>query len=329
MTVLKKSTDQLLYLYRRNAWLANPSRYISTYSTHKIDRPIFLLGTQNGGLTLISRMLRRNSSVISVTGNNSYWAGADEMQNILGPVLPKELTGIKHKVPPDEIFGSPREWIYATDRLLPKYRLTAADTTHETGQALQKVIRESIKRHGGGEAVRFTDKSQLYTVKVAFINALLRESNPYFILVTRNPYAVCFSRAGGTPSLTNLSKSHDFNARLELAAQHWNNSMKCALEDGHQIDNFMTIRFEGVLANPRGRLEEICEFTDLLFSEEMVPQEHHQIPPGSTRKDRWYPVRPDVNDRSLSQISPDQIEIVRKTCGELAGQFGYEPIGSA
>ena len=76
MTVI----NRLAYHMRRLDWLVT-NGFINT-STVKLDRPIFLLGNQGGGNTFLSRMIRRNSAVVSVGGGNDYWTSADEMQKV-------------------------------------------------------------------------------------------------------------------------------------------------------------------------------------------------------------------------------------------------------
>lgn len=315
----------LYYLYRRNNWMLDPTRAFRSFDQVPIDRPIFLLGTQGGGLTLVSRMLRRNQNVVSVTGNSEYWAGADEMQIVLEPILPPELAGIGYvKVPPDDVFGKPRGWVYATDRLIGQYRNTASDVTPEIQERFKAILRWLIKRHSTSNNPRFTDKSQLYTIKVSFIASILQGLDPKFLLVTRNPYAVCYRAAKKSLFLDELRERFDFSQLLALSTQHWANSMRFALRDGEEVKSFKVVRFEDVLKSPMKKLREICEFAELAYSDDMVPQPDHQVPFGSRRQDRWYPLRPDVNEKYLSDMKQEHVEIIAEKCGEYAGLFGYE-----
>ena len=107
-----KALDRLVYTVRMMSWLGDPRGYREP-PAYRIDRPVFLIGTQGGGLTLLSRMLRRHRDVISVAGNCRYWTSADELQNVYGPVLPAELTGLRYKAPRDPRLPAPRSWTYA------------------------------------------------------------------------------------------------------------------------------------------------------------------------------------------------------------------------
>lgn len=319
-------TNYIYYAYRRNNWVFDPSRYFCPYSHIQIEKPIFLLGTQGGGLTLISRMLRRNKEVISVTGNFRYWAGADEMQNVLGPILPKSLTGIKHKVPPDEVFDIPRGWLYATDRLLEKYRSNEDSVLPGEKDQFQKIIRWIISKYQEKESEksRFLDKSQLYTIKVSYIDTLLQGLNPKFVLITRNPYALCYRSVDKAKSLKKLEDRFSFNERLSFAAQQWANSMKYALMDSKKVENFIILKFEDILSSPEKHLKTLCNFLDLEYINEMLPQKNDKFPLGTVRKQRWYPIRANINDSYFEQMEPEHAAIVEERCGELAKYFGYE-----
>jgi len=83
--------NYLYYYWRRNNWFLYPRRFFDDYQDIEIDRPIFLVGNQGDGLTLVARMLRRHESVLSITGNHRYWSGADEMQNVMRCRLPRSL----------------------------------------------------------------------------------------------------------------------------------------------------------------------------------------------------------------------------------------------
>jgi len=320
-----ESLNLLWYLWRRNNWMLDPRAYWGRFDEVPIDRPIFLLGVQGGGLTLLSRMLRRHPQVVSVSGNHRYWSGADEMHTVFGPVLPPELTGVRYKVPvPNHpVFRPPRSWTYACDELLPYYRKTAEDANEQVKRRLEKVIRYCIARHAlDRNKARFIDKSQVYTVRVSLIRELLKEYSPRFVLVTVNPYAAVYRAAlGKARDMKMLQNKIPLTRRLEICAQHWRNSYRCALEDRNE--DMLVVRLEDLLREPATHLKRICEHVELSFSERLLPHPDDKMPLGSRFRDRWYPL--DVNRvlHYIDKATPDELALIHEVCGDLADELGY------
>ena len=319
------------YHVRRSSWAFSPRSLLAKFADITIDRPIFLLGNQGGGLTLVSRMLRRHNSVVNVTGNSDYWSGADEMHRVMVLRLPPKLhlaSEIVGEGPPHECFSFPRSWSYGSDDLVDAYHLTEEDYDRDSEEALRSVIAESIYRFGrnpSGDGVRFIDKSQSYTLKIRFIDALLKGTDPYFLLLTRNPYAACYRAAKGKAAdMARYSDFMPFHERLDVCSQHWSNVMRIALEDGKHVANFETIQFERILRAPENSLRRICEFLEIPFTDELLPSADDQIPFGSRFRKRWYPLRPDVNESYLERIDPPQIDQIAARLGETGRELGYK-----
>jgi len=320
-----KLLNLLVYAYKRDVFLLDIFRYFREYEEVKIRKPIFLLGTHGSGLTLVSRIIRKNRNVVSVSGNHNYWSGADEMHVVLGPILPFEFTGIRHKVPDHADFEEHTSWLYASDELIDEYRLTEKDVTEELREKFRHTIRWLIDKHAVDlESARFTDKSQSFTVKVSFINEILQDTDPRFVLITRNPYAVCYRAPFKAGGLKRVSEEFSFEELLEFASQHWSNSIKYALEDSSKVDYFMSARFEDILREPEEQIKRICEFADLDFDIDMLPQPEHEIPFGSRFRDKWYPLRPNVNKKYFKEMSQEHVRIIDRYCGGLASKFDYE-----
>ncbi|MFW6282916.1 MAG: sulfotransferase, partial [Minisyncoccales bacterium] len=186
--------------------------------------------------------------------------------------------------------------------------------------------RWTIKRQRPNkEKVRFTDKSQIYTLKASNINELLKENNPHFILIVRNPYAMCFRAAQAKGALGGeLKNKLNFEERLKLATEHWSNLMKYTLEDKEKVKNFQIIKFEDVLKDTKNTIQKICNFTDLEFQKDMIPQKNHKIPFGTKHRDRWYPLKENINQKYLKQLTSKQTEIIERRCGKYAERFGYK-----
>ena len=215
-------------------------------------------------------------------------------------------------------------WMYASDNYIDSYRSTGSDVQQEDASRILSILRWVLDRHSESpDKARFLDKSQIYTVKVAYINQVLAGQSPRFVLVTRNPYAMCLRAALGG-GLGPLVESTSLEERLEIASQHWSNSIRAALKDGENVEHFLSVRFEDVLASPEETIRRICEFAELEFSIDMLPGAGQTIPFGSLYRNRWYPFR-NANKKHKSKLTTDLVTIVNRHCEDLAERFGYKP----
>lgn len=314
--------NSLVNRLRHHRWRWNLRKHVVDLERVRVEKPVFLLGTQGGGLTLISRVLRRHPDAVSVTGDASYWTGGDEMQNVLADALPVDLRLRGHPALEDRELQE--AWLYATGALLPAFRRTEDDATEELRETLVDRIRELIVLYGTRTGIpRFIDKSQSYTVKVSFLASLLDGHDPRFLLVVRNPYAVCYRAVEKVLTGRGLSRSE----RLELAVQHWDNSIRYALTDGQEIEGFGTVRFEDFLEEPEETLQKIDDVVEMGLGQELLPSASDRMPLGTPPDRKWHPLRPDVNQKYLENLSADVVGVLERRSGDLIETFGYSPEG--
>jgi hypothetical protein len=170
------------------------------------------------------------------------------------------------------------------------------------------------------------DKSQVFSVKMSYIDALLKDTEPYFLLITRNPYATCYRAAmGKAGDMRRYAKFMTLDERMDVCIQHWSNVMKCVLQDKDKVSHFAWMRFEDILQKPEAKIRELCDFLGLTFRESMIPHADDAIPLGTKYPQRWYPLRRDVNRKYLDEIPEKYIRMIESRCGTLARQFGYTP----
>jgi len=247
------------------------------------------------------------------------------MAVVLGQILPFELGGIKHKVPNHPYVESSAAWVYASDELIDKYRQTTDDATEDLHETLRHTIKWLIYRHAKSQdCARFTDKSQVYTVRASFISELLRGNSPRFVLVVRDPYALAYRAPEKAAALRQLPDTFSREDKMVIAAQHWRNSIASALEDAKQISHVKVVKFEDVLLDTKETLKRICDAVDLEYKDQMVPKKHHNVPFGSRYRDRWFPIRPDVNKKYFKKMNKNDAEIIKCVCGKVAEKMGYE-----
>lgn len=312
------------YLEQRGKWTRSLARRSAKVDAIPIDRPIFFLGVQGAGLTIVARTLVRSGNVCTASGNGANWAQTlDELglDRARRRRLPTDLWHAQERTdaPPDAIFGVQHGNAYATDRLLERYRRTAADATRADADAFRRVIREHIRVYAPDPAhARFVDKTQTYTVKAGYVAKLLEGCDPHFVLVTRNPYSMAYR--GAVREYAHVELGHE--ARVRLAAEQWENSYRIALQDGEELDRFSVVRFEDFVEDAVSVVRDLCAFVDLPFDEELVPQPHHTLPRATypVGDAKWYPLRP---DSWLPRVVEQDAAIIAARCGALAERLGY------
>ena len=82
---------KIYFSYKNQLIFLNPKNYINDKSNKNIKKPIFLLGTASGGLTIVSRIIRRHPNIISASGNSLYFYGQDEINQYYKRFIPRKL----------------------------------------------------------------------------------------------------------------------------------------------------------------------------------------------------------------------------------------------
>jgi ribosomal protein L20 len=318
---LKKKIGSAVYNYRTSYVRFITSKYIVGKEKLDINSPVFLLGTQGGGLTFTARMLWRNEKSISIAGDNSIWNVSAEMHYDLYPLIPKELkikgTNEAENMKRD---GFGYSWAYASDRYIDDFRFGPKNVTEKKSKELLSTIKSILKlnTHNPREKI-FIDKSQTFTIKVEFLDRLFGDIDPHFVLITRNPYALCY-RAAKKVFPKNVAS---FEEKLKVACQHWSNSMSYAIKDGRNVKSFEVYKFEDILNNTEKETKRMCKQVGLSFDKKMLPSKDDRWPIIGAKDNKWHPIRRDVNRKYLSEMSIKTKKYIKKTCGDIAKEMGY------
>ena len=311
------------YFLLRFKWVLG---FLLHKSNIKIDKPIFLLGNQGDGLTLMSRVLRKSSHLVSVSGNHRYWTGADEMAIVMEPILGPSWRSsgfLTKDVVTHPLFRSPRSWTYGIDELLPHYRQTKDSIDRSDIKKLKSGIRLALAVNGRSK--RFIDKSQIFSIKLGAIQQALDASNPYFLWVTRNPYASIY-RAALHMQRDDMYKeaSAPFEDKLHFAAQHWLNCTTALENDSMECRNIKRIRVEDFLESPETIAKEICSFLEIPWDLGLLPSADDKIPFFTRYNRRWHPLNTGINDRYLEQITRKDLSIIQSVISDLPKKYGYD-----
>lgn len=321
---------KLIRQFRVQRYQYNLRRLYPRLDDIRIDRPIFLLGVQGGGLTIIMKALQRHSKTCFCLGNSDHWDAADnEMHAYLhDPLLPSRFSFINNPhYHPQYRTKHWRYWTYALDDTIGMYRIDPNSLKTEEADRFQKVIKKALRAYAHDpHDCRFIDKSQLYTINIRAVQKALAESDPFFAVVTRNPYAMVkrvTERYYENPKRHGFPFSHEKN--LRLCCQHWRNTYSWALRDRPYTENFAVFSFERFLVDPENFLRNLCTFARLNFESAIVPAPGQRPTAYAMMSSRWYPIRKNPNQKYLEKLTPKEISIIERECGDLARKLGYGP----
>jgi hypothetical protein len=339
LDTLREYTRKLLHRGANVYWeykpLWTPRRLTTSLSDVPINRPIFLVGVQGAGLTLMTRMLHRNERVVTIGGGRAFWTGLNEMDKHCIRPLPNELTlsspgfqaptfkdhigrcGEKH-----DVFGLERCWIYATDEMIDQYRKTEGDWDSRIESTMKKRIKESLRAYADDlQRARFLDMSQTFSLKLPLLHTIFPDAK--IVVQTRDPYVMCWREATGEHGFWN--REPPLQRRLKLAAQHWRNTYRTLLEDLDALGkDALTVKFENLIANPDRELRRAANHVQLDYHDDMVPRQHHTLPLGSGEAFKWYPIRSNVNQRYQEEMTQEARSIVARELDGIGEKYDYK-----
>ncbi|WP_263784443.1 sulfotransferase family protein [Salinibacter grassmerensis] len=310
-----------------------PRRWAIALDEIDIDRPIFILGVQGGGLTLLTRMLHRNPNIVTIGGGRAYWVGNNEMDKQYTGELPEDftlrspkfqsptfkthMTGTEDAHP---VFGRERNWVYACDDLLDQYRRTESDWSPDKEAQLRRAMKESIRAYALDiRRARFLDMSQTFSLKVPLLRKIFPDAR--FVVQTRDPYATCIKEARDDGY--KWRRKTGLEQKLTIFAEHWRNTYAYTMNDLKDHAHKITVRYEDLVQSPEDELRRIAEAIDLEYRPDMVPQDHHRLPFGSSESHKWFPVRTGVNEKHLSHLRPGAASVIQENVEDVAHSFGY------
>lgn len=256
-------------------------------------------------MSFVTRVIRNNSDVISISGDHKYWSGPDEMATVMEPVLPYslKLPGLMSKEKIQSKLDPPRSWSYGCNRFVNHYISTEKDYNLKDANTFLKVISTALFRFGPEKI--FVDKSQIYSLKIKLIQKILGDK-VYFVHITRNPLVSCYRASiGKAGDLERYSKYLNFEDLVDLSTEHWNNVAKEISKSIKPSSNYLKLKIEDILTNPSVEFKKICDFLEISFDSNMLPKPDDKIPAYSKFEDRWFPIRKDINSIYLNKMGRD------------------------
>ncbi|MCS3650101.1 hypothetical protein GGQ08_001395 [Salinibacter ruber] len=219
-----------------------------------MDGPIFIIGRQYSGNTMLTRCLGRNPEVYSVAaGEGTFFEHRSRLEakpaheQARAVISQVEGSGVEI---PSEAYSKVRRHIYT-------------DETAEESKPVEQMYARCMKwiAHQNG-ATRWAQKATSYIFYIDDIRECFPEAR--FLFLVRNPFdlAASMKRRGqwrGVPRM----------------AYGWNKGVRLARRFSRQHPKSLSlIRYEDLVRTPRQEMKRICTFCDLSFDEACLRVPH-------------------------------------------------------
>lgn len=246
---------------------------------------VFIIGCYNSGTTLLEQVLSMHPAMSSLQEE--------------GVVLTDTLTR-------PEDFQWRRMW-------------QACEAGMKVPEHKAEAIAKRVKRHWS----HFYDLSKPVLLEKSIANTTRMEffhrhfSDVYFVHLVRNGYAVAegiHRKAAIMPGNPRFKPEERYP--LELCASQWARSLELVAQSKGQVDHFLEISYENFTDSPDEVLRQITEFVGV-------------APFSNSFKDNVFSVHnvessiKNMNKRSLSKLSPQEIIEINKAAHPYLEQYGY------
>jgi len=307
---IKRLCASVNYRYKNSLIFSNPKLYINDKSNTNIKNPIFLLGTASGGLTIISRIIRRHPNVISASGDSNYFYGLDEINQYYKKFIPKILDTFRFKnlSPSYGEFYAINKFIGYSTIKKKKFKSYSKKYVMLLN-AILKVFSKNLNNS------RLIDKSQINTLNVKFIDYALKDCSPYYVLVVSNPYAII------AKNFINLGQHNEEN--LIYSIEHYKNIINKCLKDLQNTKNkYLIINFDNFLSRPEQIIKKIYVFLELKFNKNYMPKKDDLYRIKSTDY-KWYPIRKNTHAKYINKLSKKDIKLINKECSNIIKKLNF------
>lgn len=139
--------------------------------------------------------------------------------------------------------------------------------------------------------------------------------NAYFIAIVRNGYAVAegISRKADPKHLKS-------GWPIEKAAWQWARSNQVLREDSKKLNNIIWVTYEELASDPQATLDKLSGFLGISTFPEAISDHEFAV---HERQGRVT----DLNQASMSNLTPEQFGKINQVAGDEIERFGYSLIG--
>lgn len=274
------------------------------------DRPIFVMGCPRSGTTLLTLMLHAHSR-IAMPPENRFLLSVYRLHGELGDL--HEVAN--RRALADYIVGRRGSWFRDLGLDADETRRAIVDGPPTVGSALGAVYRGYAARFG---KARWGDKRPVYFRRVEAIRQMFPEAQ--FVHLVRD----------GRDCAASLKRMPWWHADTMQAMALWNEAIDRARWTAGLLpgDAFYELRYEDLVADPRGQLGALCDFLGEAFEPEMLAAHRlaeQQVP---ARKSWHAGTHGEVTTARIGgyrdQLDGPEIRLAEFVSGHRLRRLGYD-----
>ena len=281
------------------------------------DTPIFIVGAPRSGTTLLQYMLRSHPRISLPTGESHFIVPLCENAPGFGDL--SQLGNVRRLL--QEMYRRSAEFL-DTDLHGIRFDIEslAAELWKEGRRTPPAVIAGLFEKNAYGEGkARWGDKTPYYVLHL-----------PKIVQWFPGVQFIHLIRDGRDCSLSLINRKHDFNVyNTYQAAKYWQHYVQVGREHGKRLgpDTYVEIRYEDLLADPKGTMMHICAFLGEQYAESLV--HFNKANQAGKTPLLQKPVQPDNAGKWRSQMSHATIRAFESIAATTLAELGYSVETSA
>jgi len=261
----------------------------------KIERPVFIIGCNNSGSTVLARALTMHPALCSLPlmeSPDDYGQYHHlEMQDLKDKGLPKELT---------HWTGKQTARLWATNEFQGVLTATDKDYTPSLARRTKTVL-----GWFGQKGKRLVLTSPANLLRARLLLAIFPDAK--FIGLVRYPYAVVEGarekrwRDPQRPWISGMPTT------IKQAAEQWENANVLLLSLQQFLDDrLLIVHYEDLVAKPKATLNQVLAFLGLNGKGVQVPH-----------------LKRGLNQRQAERLTAYEREVIEQICWPMMDHFGY------
>ncbi len=266
--------------------------------------PLFVVGMPRSGTKLLREILNAHPKVAIPEAETEFLPWLDGWVRRHGRPLDDAAFAALWRAIRDQQFFA---YLAESGRRVDAAEWRRACTTHDVAGLFEGLVRAATgAAHGSGRI--WGDKSPSYVGQLPLIRGLFPRARVLHLIRDVRDHCVSMRNAWGKD--------------VARAAQRWVDGVTAARQFGHAIGaDYLELRYEDLIANPRASVTRVCEWLDLEFVPAMLELRAGVENLGDARGAAT--IVGDNRGKYRGQLSERTLRTIEGLSGPLLTQLGY------